>query len=122
MSFYVNYLPELLGFVIFRYLVDAKWFKQWKKYVGYDDWDKTFVGEKDVYPGPVDNSPLLKGWYTRALRKSFFICFSLLKNFLFCVILKYLRELFLIFNDFGFQDTPTVYVIHISFITRIYLT
>lgn len=119
MSFYVNYLPELFGFVIFRYLVDAKWFKQWKKYVGYDDWDRTFVGEKDVYPGPVDNSPLLKGWYTRALRKSFFI---LLKNFLFCVLLKYLRELFLIFNDFGFQDTPTAYVILISFITRIYLT
>lgn len=61
LSFYVNFLPELLGFVIFRYLVDAKWFKQWKKYVGYDDWDRTFVGEKDVYPGPVDNSPLLKG-------------------------------------------------------------
>lgn len=85
LRFYVNFLPELFGFVIFRYLVDAKWFKQWKKYVGYDDWDKTFVGEKDVYPGPVDNSPLLKGWYTQALRKSFFI---LLKNFLFCVLLK----------------------------------
>lgn len=42
------------------YLVDAKWFKQWKKYVGFDDWDKTFMGEKDVFPGPVDNSPLLK--------------------------------------------------------------
>lgn len=121
MRFYVNYLPELFGFVIFRYLVDAKWFKQWKKYVGYDDWDKTFVGEKDVYPGPVDNSPLLKGRYTRALRKSFFIWFQSFKKLSFLCYIK-IRDLFLIFNDFGFQDTPTVYVIHISFITRIYLT
>lgn len=60
-SFCVDYLHELFGFGFFRYLVDAKWFKQWKKYVGFDDWDKTFMGEKDVFPGPVDNSPLLKG-------------------------------------------------------------
>lgn len=118
MSFYVNFLPELFGFVIFRYLVDAKWFKQWKKYVGYDDWDRTFVGEKDVYPGPVDNSPLLKGWYTTSPETKFLHSFKKLS--LLCYIK--IRELFLIFNDFGFQDTPTAYVIHISFITRIYLT
>ncbi|XP_062619579.1 ubiquitin carboxyl-terminal hydrolase 15-like, partial [Saccostrea cucullata] len=43
-----------------RYLIDAKWFKQWKKYVGYDQWDLSSVGEQGAYPGPVDNSPLMK--------------------------------------------------------------
>lgn len=40
------------------YLVDIAWFKQWKKYVGYDD--QTSKGQYKAYPGPVDNSPLLK--------------------------------------------------------------
>ena len=44
-----------------RYLVDSHWFKQWKKYVGFDSWDKYQMGEQNVYPGPVDNSGLLKG-------------------------------------------------------------
>uniref|UniRef100_A0A8C1ECB4 Ubiquitin carboxyl-terminal hydrolase 15 n=1 Tax=Cyprinus carpio carpio TaxID=630221 RepID=A0A8C1ECB4_CYPCA len=38
------------------YLVDSRWFKQWKKYVGFDSWDKYQMGEQHVYPGPVDNS------------------------------------------------------------------
>ncbi|XP_013412555.1 ubiquitin carboxyl-terminal hydrolase 15 isoform X3 [Lingula anatina] len=42
------------------YLVDAKWFKQWKKYVGFDAWDTVNTGEQTAYPGPIDNSPLLK--------------------------------------------------------------
>ncbi|KAL6490639.1 hypothetical protein MHYP_G00009840 [Metynnis hypsauchen] len=42
------------------YLVDSCWFKQWKKYVGFDSWDKYSVGMNDVYPGPVDNSGLLQ--------------------------------------------------------------
>ncbi|XP_061187744.1 ubiquitin carboxyl-terminal hydrolase 15-like isoform X2 [Saccostrea echinata] len=42
------------------YLIDAKWFKQWKKYVGFDQWDMSNVGEQDAYPGPVDNSPLIR--------------------------------------------------------------
>ncbi|XP_064417656.1 ubiquitin carboxyl-terminal hydrolase 15 isoform X3 [Latimeria chalumnae] len=42
------------------YLVDSRWFKQWKKYVGFDSWDKYQMGEQNVYPGPVDNSGLLK--------------------------------------------------------------
>ena len=46
---------------VLRYLVDSKWFKQWKKYVGYDQWDTSSVGEQAAFPGPVDNSPLLKG-------------------------------------------------------------
>lgn len=40
------------------YLVDIAWFKQWKKYVGYGE--QTSKGLYKVYPGPVDNSPLLK--------------------------------------------------------------
>ncbi|XP_064488064.1 ubiquitin carboxyl-terminal hydrolase 15-like isoform X2 [Ornithodoros turicata] len=43
------------------YLVDNKWFKQWKKYVGYDTWDTGGIGEQTTHPGPIDNSPLLKG-------------------------------------------------------------
>ncbi|KAI2644215.1 Ubiquitin carboxyl-terminal hydrolase 15 [Labeo rohita] len=42
------------------YLVDSHWFKQWKKYVGFDSWDKYQMGDQNVYPGPVDNSGLLK--------------------------------------------------------------
>jgi len=41
--------------------VDSHWFKQWKKYVGFDSWDKYQMGEQSVYPGPVDNRGLLKG-------------------------------------------------------------
>lgn len=44
-----------------RYLVDSHWFKQWKKYVGFDSWDKYQMGDQNVYPGPVDNSGLLRG-------------------------------------------------------------
>uniref|UniRef100_A0A672YQ19 Ubiquitin carboxyl-terminal hydrolase n=1 Tax=Sphaeramia orbicularis TaxID=375764 RepID=A0A672YQ19_9TELE len=42
------------------YLVDSHWFKQWKKYVGFDSWDKYQMGDQNVYPGPVDNSGLLR--------------------------------------------------------------
>ncbi|KAL7876000.1 hypothetical protein AOLI_G00109630 [Acnodon oligacanthus] len=42
------------------YLVESCWFKQWKKYVGFDSWDLYCVGMNDVYPGPVDNSGLLQ--------------------------------------------------------------
>ncbi|XP_071952506.1 uncharacterized protein [Antedon mediterranea] len=41
------------------YLVDSRWFKQWKKYVGYDRWDMNNVGHSNVFPGPVNNSQLL---------------------------------------------------------------
>ena len=44
-----------------RYLIDTKWFKQWKKYVGFDNWDTSYVGDQSANPGPIDNSPLLKG-------------------------------------------------------------
>lgn len=44
-----------------RFLIDSRWFKQWKKYVGFDSWDMYNVGEHSLYPGPVDNSGLFSG-------------------------------------------------------------
>uniref|UniRef100_A0A8B9J1N5 Ubiquitin carboxyl-terminal hydrolase n=1 Tax=Amazona collaria TaxID=241587 RepID=A0A8B9J1N5_9PSIT len=40
------------------YLVDSRWFKQWKKYVGFDSWDMFGAGDLSLFPGPVDNSGL----------------------------------------------------------------
>eukprot|EP00057_Strongylocentrotus_purpuratus_P021281 XP_011675755.1 PREDICTED: ubiquitin carboxyl-terminal hydrolase 4 isoform X2 [Strongylocentrotus purpuratus] len=40
------------------YLVDSKWFKQWKKFVGFDSWDVYNMGNDASNPGPVDNSGL----------------------------------------------------------------
>jgi hypothetical protein len=49
-------------FFFFRYLIDSKWFKSFKRYVGMDDaWD-TFGGMDDP-PGPIDNSSLFNGVY-----------------------------------------------------------
>lgn len=42
------------------YLVDVRWMKQWKKYVGYDQWDQSFMGQESASPGPMDNSNLFK--------------------------------------------------------------
>ena len=44
-----------------RYLVDVRWMKQWKKYVGYDQWDQSNAGLDSSNPGPIDNSNLFKG-------------------------------------------------------------
>ena len=41
------------------YLVHIRWFKQWKRYVGYDNWDKSNAGEEVARPGPIDNTSLL---------------------------------------------------------------
>ena len=36
--------------------------KQWKKYVGYDEWESGgMIGEETANPGPIDNSYLLEG-------------------------------------------------------------
>ncbi|KAJ7426114.1 ubiquitin carboxyl-terminal hydrolase 15 isoform X3 [Willisornis vidua] len=51
------------------YLVDSRWFKQWKKYVGFDSWDKYQMGDEDVYPGPIDNSGLLKDGDSQSLKE-----------------------------------------------------
>uniref|UniRef100_A0A1X7UAN3 Protein kinase domain-containing protein n=1 Tax=Amphimedon queenslandica TaxID=400682 RepID=A0A1X7UAN3_AMPQE len=42
------------------YLVDQKWFKQWKEYTGFDSWDQHTAGEPSAHPGPIDNNDLFK--------------------------------------------------------------
>ncbi|XP_067283811.1 E3 ubiquitin/ISG15 ligase TRIM25-like isoform X1 [Pseudorasbora parva] len=42
------------------YLVCSHWFRQWKKYVGFDSWDTCQTGDRSFYPGPVNNSSLFK--------------------------------------------------------------
>ncbi|XP_029471621.1 ubiquitin carboxyl-terminal hydrolase 15 isoform X2 [Rhinatrema bivittatum] len=51
------------------YLVDSRWFKQWKKYVGFDSWDKYQMGDQNVYPGPIDNTGLLKDGDSMSLKE-----------------------------------------------------
>ena len=46
---------------MFRYLLDVRWFKQWKKYVGFESWDQQQMGSETAHPGPVDTSCLFKG-------------------------------------------------------------
>ena len=36
--------------------------KQWKKYVGYNQWDKNFAGQDSAAPGAVNNSSLFQGY------------------------------------------------------------
>ena len=52
---------NILGWNHYRYLVDVKWMKQWKKFVGYDQGDQKYAGLEDANPGAVDNSTLLQG-------------------------------------------------------------
>lgn len=59
--FPVTFTDLILLFYLFRYLIDSRWFKQWKKYVGFDSWDLYNVGEHNLYPGPIDNSGLFSG-------------------------------------------------------------
>ncbi|XP_062520293.1 ubiquitin carboxyl-terminal hydrolase 15-like [Corticium candelabrum] len=42
------------------YLVDVRWFKQWKLYVGYDYWNQYNAGQESAVPGPIDNTDLFK--------------------------------------------------------------
>ncbi|XP_018431101.1 PREDICTED: ubiquitin carboxyl-terminal hydrolase 4-like, partial [Nanorana parkeri] len=68
-----NELGELLKTPLRKgdewYLVDSRWFKQWKKYVGFDSWDMYNVGETNQFPGPVDNSGLLADPDTQVLKE-----------------------------------------------------
>ncbi|XP_052067205.1 ubiquitin carboxyl-terminal hydrolase 15-like [Mytilus californianus] len=41
------------------YLLDTKWFKQWKQYVNYEAWDALIAGQQEAHPGPIDNLPLI---------------------------------------------------------------
>uniref|UniRef100_A0A674BKX5 Ubiquitin carboxyl-terminal hydrolase n=1 Tax=Salmo trutta TaxID=8032 RepID=A0A674BKX5_SALTR len=58
-----------LGTTFCRFLIDSRWFKQWKKYVGFDSWDMYNVGEHSLYPGPVDNSGLFSDHETQILKE-----------------------------------------------------
>uniref|UniRef100_A0A673I0D6 Ubiquitin carboxyl-terminal hydrolase n=1 Tax=Sinocyclocheilus rhinocerous TaxID=307959 RepID=A0A673I0D6_9TELE len=51
------------------YLIDSRWFKQWKKYVGFDSWDLYNVGEHNLYPGPIDNSGLFSDHKSQTLKE-----------------------------------------------------
>ncbi|XP_025106450.1 ubiquitin carboxyl-terminal hydrolase 15-like isoform X2 [Pomacea canaliculata] len=51
------------------YLLDIRWFKQWKKYVGYDSWDTLSAGDEAVNPGPIDNSVLFKEGSSNQLKE-----------------------------------------------------
>ncbi|XP_076202359.1 ubiquitin carboxyl-terminal hydrolase 4 isoform X2 [Aptenodytes patagonicus] len=51
------------------YLVDSRWFKQWKKYVGFDSWDMFGVGDPGLFPGPIDNSGLFGDPETQSLKE-----------------------------------------------------
>ncbi|XP_073086683.1 ubiquitin carboxyl-terminal hydrolase 4 isoform X10 [Manis javanica] len=51
------------------YLIDSRWFKQWKKYVGFDSWDIYSVGEHNVFPGPIDNSGLFADTESQTLKE-----------------------------------------------------
>ncbi|XP_020645109.3 ubiquitin carboxyl-terminal hydrolase 4 [Pogona vitticeps] len=53
----------------FWYLIDSRWFKQWKKYVGFDSWDLYNVGEPNLFPGPIDNSGLFADSETQMLKE-----------------------------------------------------
>uniref|UniRef100_A0A8C9TDN7 Ubiquitin carboxyl-terminal hydrolase n=1 Tax=Scleropages formosus TaxID=113540 RepID=A0A8C9TDN7_SCLFO len=52
-----------------EFLIDSRWFKQWKKYVGFDSWDMYNVGEHNLYPGPIDNSGLFSDQETQTLKE-----------------------------------------------------
>uniref|UniRef100_A0AAY4DXH5 Ubiquitin carboxyl-terminal hydrolase n=1 Tax=Denticeps clupeoides TaxID=299321 RepID=A0AAY4DXH5_9TELE len=52
-----------------EYLIDSRWFKQWKKYIGFDSWDMYSVGEHGLFPGPIDNSGLFSDHDTQTLKE-----------------------------------------------------
>uniref|UniRef100_A0A7N8X161 Ubiquitin carboxyl-terminal hydrolase n=2 Tax=Mastacembelus armatus TaxID=205130 RepID=A0A7N8X161_9TELE len=64
----VTYFSSTVTNCFFRYLIDSRWFKQWKKYVGFDSWDMYNVGERSLYPGPIDNSGLFSDQETQVLK------------------------------------------------------
>uniref|UniRef100_A0A673I2F5 ubiquitinyl hydrolase 1 n=1 Tax=Sinocyclocheilus rhinocerous TaxID=307959 RepID=A0A673I2F5_9TELE len=42
---------------------------KWKKYVGFDSRYKYGMGSQNVFPGPVDNSGLLRDWDTLDIKE-----------------------------------------------------
>ena len=41
------------------YLISFWWFRRWRRYVGYDKWNKSNAGSVLIKPGPIDNTSLL---------------------------------------------------------------
>lgn len=81
----------------FRYLIDSRWFKQWKKYVGFDSWDMYNVGERSLYPGPIDNSGLFSG-KTGIFKRQIIWCVFALET---CTLIRWMHRKF-ISNSFDF--------------------
>ena len=55
----------------------SRWFKQWKKVIGYDLLDKADEGKEFNYPGPIDNTSLFEGeiiQYIKELCLFLFLC------------------------------------------------
>ena len=46
--------------LFYRFVVALKWFEKWKKYVGFESFDRGFTGKKEYFPGSIDNSALFK--------------------------------------------------------------
>ena len=59
--------------LILRYLVDMRWWKQWKKFVRYDTGDQFGVGEEQNDPGPIDNSSLFASKTLHHLHDLFYL-------------------------------------------------
>ncbi|KAL4226967.1 Ubiquitin carboxyl-terminal hydrolase 15 [Mactra antiquata] len=57
-TFIANQLQKPLILGETWYILDTKWFKQWKTFVGYDQWDQYGAAEPSSNPGPIDNKPL----------------------------------------------------------------
>ena len=53
--------------VFVRFLLSIRWYKHWKKYVGFDSWDTLNTGDETYNPGPIDNTSLFKGWLAVSL-------------------------------------------------------
>ncbi|XP_074952299.1 ubiquitin carboxyl-terminal hydrolase 4 isoform X2 [Phalacrocorax aristotelis] len=51
------------------YLVGMRWFRQWKKYVGFDSWDMLGEGDPGLFPGPINNSSLFSDPETQSLKE-----------------------------------------------------
>uniref|UniRef100_A0A803YC32 Ubiquitin carboxyl-terminal hydrolase n=1 Tax=Meleagris gallopavo TaxID=9103 RepID=A0A803YC32_MELGA len=52
-----------------RYLLSSRWFGLWKRYVGYDRWDVSGVGDPNLFPGPIDNACLLNDGESQSLKE-----------------------------------------------------
>ncbi|XP_065900676.1 ubiquitin carboxyl-terminal hydrolase 4-like isoform X2 [Dysidea avara] len=53
------------------YLLDVRWFKLWKKYVGFEAWDQAQMGADSAHPGPVDTSALFKADLMKVMKETF---------------------------------------------------